>query len=234
MIKLTKGPSPDILVRLAATWTQALLDRIAKGEKPTDAEKSRYRHPDIKTALTIETHAKCAYCESKVRHITHGDIDHIVPKSTAPEKAFEWTNLTLACDLCNENKSDHFGNHEDLVDPYAIHPSEHFLFEGPLILPIPGSDPGLMTETVLKLNRSELVERRQDKIRHLLAQVHALARIRDAALRSVVRKDIVDKECTVKQEYAGLARHVVGVLLAALDNIERGQTGTVGPTNTTT
>ena len=28
-----------------------------------------------------ETHGKCAYCESKIKHIDYGDIEHILPKN---------------------------------------------------------------------------------------------------------------------------------------------------------
>jgi len=217
MIRLTKGTKPEILERLASTWTQVILDRLQGGERPTDAEKARYRHPEVKARLVAETHGKCAYCESKLLHITHGDIDHIVPKSAAPEKSFEWENLTLACDKCNENKSDHFGNHDDLVDPYIVEPSEHFFFEGPLFLPIPGSDPALLTETILKLNRSELLERRKEKIRYLAKSLDALARIQSEELRAIVRRDLLEQEIRADQEFAALARHFVERALAIMD-----------------
>src|ERR1700722_9410453 len=105
MIKINKLPAPAILVEKSTEWTNALLEKISKGEKPTDAESNRYRHAKIKQALLDETHGKCAYCESKLRHIAYGDIEHVVPKSVRPELSFDWQNLTLACDVCNTNKS---------------------------------------------------------------------------------------------------------------------------------
>jgi hypothetical protein len=227
MIKLSKGCAPEILTRLAATWTQALLERLGRGETPTDTEKGRYRHPEVKAALIEETHGKCAYCESKLRHITHGDIDHIVPKSVAHEKTFEWENLTLACDVCNENKSSHFGHHEDLVDPYTVDPNDHFLFVGPVVLPVPGSDPGLLTERILKLNRAELIERRQEKIMNLVTQVSVLARINDPNVRSVVRQSVLETKVDDTQEFAALTRYCISILLEKLDKAEMKQPASI-------
>jgi hypothetical protein len=209
MIRLAKKDKPQVLIDNATTWTQVLLNRATKNEKPTDAERNRYRHPEIKAVLIEETSGKCAYCESKVRHITYGDVEHIVPKSTAVEKTFEWENLTLACDVCNGNKSNDFGNHESFVDPYKVEPSEHFFFAGPMILPLPTSDPGLLTESVLKLNRVPLVEKRIEKIESLNALVRNFAKTQDTNLREVLRKDLEINETAATREYAGLARQFI-------------------------
>jgi hypothetical protein len=69
MIRLQKTAKPDILVNSAAAWTKVLTDHQAAGTKPTDSEKARYRHAEVKAALLVETVEKCAYCESKLRHI---------------------------------------------------------------------------------------------------------------------------------------------------------------------
>ena len=106
MRHLVKGAIPKVLQDKAQQWTEELLAVLARGEKPTDAIKGRYRHPDIKNAIKVETSDKCAYCESKITHIAYGDIEHIIPKSKVPARAYEWQNLTLACDICNGNKGD--------------------------------------------------------------------------------------------------------------------------------
>ncbi len=216
MIKLTKGPEPDVLVRLGPEWTATLLDRALAGVPATEAERGRYRHTDIKEALKAETFGKCAYCESKLLHISYGDIEHIVPKSVRPEFAFTWENLTLACDICNTNKGHQFGNHDDLVDPYVVDPATEFLFLGPLVLPVPGDDSALKTEMTLKLNRAELVERRTEHIQKLRMEIEALARIVDADLREVVRRDIIERGTESAREYAGTARAALQVFLARI------------------
>src|SRR5436853_4660489 len=104
MIYLNKGAKPEILAEHAKNWTTELLEAIAAGTSLSEARKRRYNHDDIKQALLAETYGKCAYCESKIRHITYGDIEHIVPKSVDPSLSYEWDNLTLACDVCNTEK----------------------------------------------------------------------------------------------------------------------------------
>jgi 5-methylcytosine-specific restriction endonuclease McrA len=106
MIRLKKLPEPEYLARNASEWARVLLEKLAANQVPSATEKSRYRHPDIKAALISETHGKCDYCESRLLHIHHGDVEHFYPKSLAPAKTFEWKNLTLACEICNQNKSD--------------------------------------------------------------------------------------------------------------------------------
>ena len=206
MIRLNKAGKPAILVEKAAAWTKVLTDHQAAGTLPTDAEKSRYRHPEIKAVLITETVGKCAYCESKLRHITYGDVEHIIPKSTDVTKTFEWKNLTLACDVCNTNKGSHFGSHEDLVDPYVVNPEDHFNFAGANILSKPGSGAGLATESTLKLNRIELIERRSDRLRFLNRQLHLLVEVTDPNKRAVIRRDLETHEVSADKEFAGMAR----------------------------
>ena len=145
MIKLEKGDEPVVLAENARRWTRAVVDKMAAGETPTRTEKKRYNHPDIKRALVAETHNKCAYCESKLRHVAYGDIEHIVPKSKNPAKWFSWNNLTLACDVCNTKKGHSPVDSETFIDPYAVDPEEKFWQVGPIVYPRPGCDAAALT-----------------------------------------------------------------------------------------
>ena len=208
MISLTKAPAPEVLRVNGATWTQVLVNHRDNGTAASNHEKARYRHPEIKQALVAETHGKCAYCESKIRHIAYGDVEHIVPKSTEVERTFEWANLTLACDVCNTNKSDHFGNHDDLVDPYVSNPTDHLAFIGAMVMPIPGSNPGMATVDTLELNRIELVERRAELIQKLCKQLHLLLVLPDEGARRVLERDL-NKETAEGKEYSAIAKSYV-------------------------
>lgn len=196
MIKLKKEDQPQILIDNAANWTQILLSRIANNEKPTDAERSRYRHADIKKILIVETSGKCAYCESKILHITYGDVEHISPKSSNIELSFLWENLTLACDVCNTRKSNHFPDGLGFVDPYVTDPRDRFFIEGPFIFGKIGDVDARLTEETLGLNRPELFERRAEKIKNLRNQLEFLSEKPEplkglllTALRSETTKD---------------------------------------------
>jgi uncharacterized protein (TIGR02646 family) len=164
------------------------LQKIEAGDQPTKYLLGRYAHPEIKAALLAETNEKCAYCESPLRHVTYGDVEHIVPKAAQPTLRFSWRNLTIACDVCNTNKS----NVPDLVDPYECDPRQRFKFYGPLLWAVPTDDPAVLTEEQLDLNRGKLVERRCERIEYLRNLVASAstkpAAIRDAMLRRADRE----------------------------------------------
>lgn len=204
MIKLTKLPIPDILAQNGAAWTTLLLEKQIAGETPTITDKSRYRHPQIKSTLTQETYGKCAYCESKFEHVTYGDIEHISPKSTELEAIFQWENLTLACDVCNTNKSDKFPRKEGLADPYDHDPEQRFHIHGPFIFAAPGDHDARYTEVILELNRTPLLERRKEKIkylRHMLENVIVAPEKYRPALIEVLRLEI-----SPDQEFSAVAK----------------------------
>lgn len=205
MRPLAKTPMPQILVQRGDQWRGELLAVLAQGGKPTEAMKSRYRHPQIKDALIDETDGKCAYCESKLRHITHGDIEHIVPKSKVPAKAYEWENLTLACDVCNENKGDTYSDdpalsQDALVDPYIDVPEDHFLFCREVVTPRPDSMRGLATEQVIKLTRNALVERRRERMNFIDGLVRAVA-LAAPEYKDLLIQDLNDNHLKTSDEF---------------------------------
>ena len=205
MIKITKGDKPDILDQKAAEWTAEVKAALDAGEELSKSLKSKYNHASVKAAIVTETHGKCAYCESKVRHVAPGDIEHIVPKSIEPALWFEWLNLTLACPVCNTNKS----NHQGFVDPHDDEPSEHFWFAGTAIFPRPGSQKGTLTETVLKLNRSDLHDRRYDRLSSLERLLRIASNEVDPALKAVLQQDLIMNENKPEVEYAAMSRAFV-------------------------
>lgn len=206
MIKLAKLAEPDILRNHGADWTRALLEKIEKGEKPTATEASRYRHPEIKAVIVEETHGKCAYCESKLRHIHHGDVEHIYPKSLDEAMRFEWSNLTLACEICNQRKSSKDPKAEHIIDPYEDDPDQHILFVGPLIFPR-GTQQGQSTTVLLDLNRAELVERRQEKLSQIMASYNSVFQcdLPDATKKAIL-ENIEANDASSTAAYTAMAR----------------------------
>lgn len=209
MIKLTKVEEPDVLKENGAAWLKVLEDKVAAEEKPTEAEKGRYRHQDIKAALRAETHGKCAYCESFLLHIAFGDIEHVVPKSSDIKQTFRWDNLTLACDVCNTAK----GTSENIVDPYIDDPQVQFKFVGPMIFPDSTSDKAINTEKKLKLNRRELLERRSDRLKALSDQILIIARVHDPELKATLVTDLEQVETGSDREFAAFAQTFISVML---------------------
>jgi 5-methylcytosine-specific restriction endonuclease McrA len=204
MIKLQKGPCPVILQNNRAGWTAALIAAIAAGRSPTKTERGRYNEASIKASLVSETHSKCAYCESKLRHVAYGDTEHIAPKSADPNHWFDWSNLTLACDRCNTNK----GEHTDVIDPYVVDPEDYLWFAGALVFGRPGSDDGMLSERRLKLNRDDLLERRSERLKGLVIQLDRISRVQNPAVRDALKSDFLE-ETTDDKEYAAMAREIV-------------------------
>lgn len=48
MIKLNKGPKPQVLVDNATNWTNELLGFIQRNEKVPSSVSNRYNHSDVK------------------------------------------------------------------------------------------------------------------------------------------------------------------------------------------
>ena len=215
MIKLEKGAVPKILEDKSEEWKQTLLEKLSLGTA-TPTEKARYRHPEIKAALVTETHGKCAYCESKLRHIHRGDVEHIAPKSLSPELTFEWTNLTLACEICNQNKSDKDPKHFQILDPYVVDPDLHLMFLGPFVVPT-GTPQGISTRLILDLDRPGLVERRKEKLEKIMSILGTASRgDLPLEIRKAILRDVQRHEAGESAEYSAMANTAVGEFIRHL------------------
>ncbi|WP_019898817.1 HNH endonuclease [Methylotenera mobilis] len=209
MIKLLKLEKPEILTANAGSWTKTLVDKINSGDKPTDSEKTKYRHPDIKNTLIKETNGKCAYCESKLLHIHHGDVEHIYPKSLDPTKTYDWDNLTLACEVCNQLKSNHDPNMQYIIDPYNIEPAVHLNFVGTIMHAVT-ADYGQNTKSILKLNRAQLCERRMEKLEKTLSIFeNILNETLPLPTRKAIYEDLLENEGANTSEYAAMNRAAI-------------------------
>lgn len=205
MIRLEKRDEPEILARRGAEWTASLLASRDEDGRAPSVERQRYNHPQIKEALIAETNGKCAYCESKIRHVAYGDIEHVVAKSLSPERSFDWRNLTLACSVCNTNKGNYGVDSENFVDPYAVDPEEAFWWFGAVVFPAPGNDAAALTERIIDLNRTELQERRAERLANLMALLEVIQRVRNNRLKRLLWDDFL-VETGSDREYAALAR----------------------------
>lgn len=111
-----KGPVP---APLAGAGSLAERERLANeaallaGRAPSFKV---YRHEAVKARLNELFHFKCGYCESDMRAVAPGDVEHFRPKGKItvrgadgkvaskpgyPWLAAEWSNLLLACTFCN-------------------------------------------------------------------------------------------------------------------------------------
>jgi uncharacterized protein (TIGR02646 family) len=206
MIKVHRVDKPDILKKKATEWTQNLL--YAPDRRQRRKTENKYRHKEIKGSLTSMFHEKCAYCESKISHIDYGHIEHYRPKSRFPQLTFEWSNLLLACGVCNgaRYKGDNFpdvSQNGPLVNPCDDEPPQHFHFHYDArcrIASVYGVTPrGKTTETLLGLNRRELRAYRSRQI----AKLYVLAQY---ARTDPEAKLLFEEAKKDSAEYAAFAR----------------------------
>lgn len=213
MIRVAKGPVPEILRRNAKRWTVELL---AAPENPaTPAEKklverllNRYRQDEVLAALTLELHGKCAYCESKIAHIAYAQIEHYRPKKPFRDLAFEWTNLTLGCPRCNGSKSNHWDPALPYVNPYRDDPAQFFLAGGPFLYARPGNKRAIYTIAKIRLNRPELIERRIERLKYVEQLLQRYAAETLPSIRDLIRYEILDSLAPDK-EYSFCAKAFV-------------------------
>jgi len=97
------------------------------GSKTFEFDRAIYADDSVKRALRDSLHGKCCFCESKVTHISPGDVEHFRPKAACRQSqddpllrpgyywlAYSWTNLLFCCEQCNRR---HKRNHFPLIDP---------------------------------------------------------------------------------------------------------------------
>jgi len=174
VIKVRRISKPALLKKKSHIWTKALLACVNASD--WNKQLNKYRNPKIREALETMFHGKCAYCESKISHISFGNIEHYRPKRLFPQYAFLWRNLLLACERCNNAKLDHFPDATQggpLINPVKHDPERHFRFfydpVAKLATVIPTTKQGKTTEQRLKLNRPDLRSHRSITIKRLYA-----------------------------------------------------------------
>lgn len=132
--------------------------------------------------LFVAFHHKCAFCESKPRHVSPLHIEHYRPKSNSEfqDYMFDWHNWLVACMSCNVNKGEYFADCSGepcLLDPTAEDPSIHVEFLRAQI--IPKTERGKKTIEQIQLNRSELDEARTLWLLHIESLLLLALRIPD-------------------------------------------------------
>ena len=202
MIKIKKLPKPNILVANETKWTEEYLDAINSKIPLTDNIKNRYNQEEIKQQLIKETYGKCAYCESKIQHISFADLEHILPKSKRPDLYVNWYNLTLACEVCNRtNKKDYYNPSDPLINPVLENPDDYLLALGAVLYKRPGSRKGEITLSILNLNRTPLIERRVEKLHSFELLVDKYVSEENPNYKKILEEELL-RESSAESEYS--------------------------------
>jgi uncharacterized protein (TIGR02646 family) len=163
------------------------------GAKKFKFTQSIYAHSTVKSALVKAQHRKCCYCEARIGR--GGDVEHFRPKQAYCQAegeslqypgyywlAYEWSNLYLACTICNQRHKQNFfplqnpmervSDHRSqlqreqplLIDPSQENPEDFIGFRGEIPFAIDDQPKGAKTIEIIDLNRPNLQEDRLEKL----------------------------------------------------------------------
>ncbi|MFL9829661.1 HNH endonuclease [Flavobacterium sp. ST-87] len=189
-------PEPQILIDRKAVW---LANFLASGNKRPDS--SKYAHTSVKLQLNSMSHHKCFYCETKLKG-NPKEVDHHIEVSVDKNLSFEWTNLYLSCDNCNNKIPHNSIPITDALDPcidddHTI--GEHLSFNKELIEPLNNSPLGLRTIQKYRLD-NELLDMRRLKQVSLFQDV--LLEIRKNQIQEV-RQHLTADELIIINRFQG-------------------------------
>lgn len=176
------------------------------------ALETDYKHLQNKDALKAASHDKCMYCESKISHVYFGDVEHIKPKSLFPHLEYEWKNLGYVCAKCNNNKSNKFEEQQPFINPYEENPSEFLVSLGPLLCQRQGNEKGEITITEIGLNRTDLIERRMERIDAVRNIIDKMVRTNSKSLRSAIFTQL-QEEAKADKEYSMIVSECISRLI---------------------
>ena len=214
MIRIQRAALPPPVVAYLQQQTRVIKGSPAKSRRSTAdtrwKNKSSAQFVVVRQVLheMCSGHSRCMYCEDS--HAT--DIDHFEPKSTAPERAFDWQNYLAACSHCNSNeKRTAYPIGPDgplLVDPTSEDPRDHIAFSpttGEYGI-VNGSSKGDPTLTTFGINRGTLPAARKQAWILLECAIEGYAR---AMVRGEIRRARSIKTAATRHPFAGVLEALI-------------------------
>ena len=260
MIRVRKPSSPPPILaaggkgrrerrRLCCAYTRCP-DAYRDGTKGFEFRRSIYAHKTVKNALKRAQHGKCCFCESQITHIAHGDVEHFRPKAVYRQEpngplgrpgyywlAYEWSNLFLACQLCNQRHKENLFplrnprkralcHHDDvgqeqplLINPAEVDPGEYILFRSEVPQGIDEDGIGEATIEALGLRRPELNERRWRRLKELKC-LYETADLKPPVRVSQVAWALLKRSVQDSAEYSAMARAALASGFSAVRAVE--------------
>ncbi len=116
---------PECLIQKAEEWTTNFIDK--RKIKSEYWNWHKYHNETVNSILIKElektSKKHCSYCGiyPLEKNNIRPTIDHFKPKSKFPELAFEWTNLFMSCDSCQEIKKGMYPINPEPLKPDSCH-----------------------------------------------------------------------------------------------------------------
>jgi hypothetical protein len=181
VIPIQPQPAPaDFWTKVQAKG-QKFLQKAPQPISWKNREYWRSSLPDLYAAFDCV----CAYSAHWIPYtVGTPTVDHFIPKSVAPELAYDWANFRLSSLRMNSNKRDF----QDVLDPFLIQ-SGWFVLDFPSLLLKPNpaladeiKDSITITIQRLKLNSDDnCVQHRQEWLMGYCQQVFTLEHLRKMA-----------------------------------------------------
>lgn len=157
-----------------------------------EIDKDIYGHKEVKSALINLQKKCCCFCESRITHISSGDVEHFRPKNGYSQDqtdlfhkpgyfwlAYDWSNLFFSCEQCNRRSQKNFFPLKNPANRFNPKKKLDISKEEPLFIDPSKVDPaehlsfigpnithkteeGDTTIKALKLDRDDLTEMRRD------------------------------------------------------------------------
>lgn len=206
MRHIDRLPTPRILSEKQNKWQQKYEQKIA--EKPkARPDSSKYAHKDIRQQLNSCSFNKCFYCESKLTG-TPREVDHYIEVAIDPSGAFEWTNLYLSCNNCNDKLDHNTVPVAEALNPCVDSDDEiqrHITFERECIRSQAGSEKGLNTIRKFRLDSDALDLKRSkwlNKLATIVIEIDNQMREENRTVHSFEEKDRICRFMQSDQPYS--------------------------------
>ncbi len=219
MIPISKGQTPKILAEKGQALIAQMKIAYDSGQRKFDFDSAVYGGKAVKDVLIKAQHNKCCFCESSL-HAQHGDVEHFRPKGgwkqvdsdTLSEigyywLAYEWDNLYLSCQKCNQTFKKNFFPLEDItqrafnhtfdisnevhliINPGVDNPQEHLVFKKEVV--IAKTRKGKETISRTAIDQSTFEEDRTNYYKAVDALIKCLKLFNENQLDSPNGKEIV-------------------------------------------
>lgn len=223
MIRVNRGEAPEGFANRANAWRFRFAGHRKQNPAITGAAAWRKLRGDIAAdakTLAERFHYKCAYCEARLGHVSHPQIEHYRPKGLTRFEGimFDWDNWLLSCGICNEGKWAHFPEENDqplLLNPAEEDPSPHLCFVGPLLRGL--TKRGKKTVELVELDRQALRDERE----FWLGVVHTLLLLWVESADDKVHQECREHLIWAMQDdapFAGMTRAFLGEKCPKLKN----------------
>lgn len=215
------------------------------GKKTFTFKDTIYADPSVKQSLIKAQHKKCCFCEAKVGEDGDIEHYRPKATSRQSENsklikpgyywlAYDWDNLFLCCKPCNQqfkknlfplsdptkralSHNDDIRNEEPLfIHPVNHDPEEHIGFRREIPYPINNSKLGSETIRALALDRTDINERRRDRLKLLDALLQIVVNSQRKSNDITIAINLLKLAVQDDSEYASMVRCNLGNLIRHL------------------